>query len=174
MKPALVYGADEFFGLSFCEHLLEEGVNIDVKLEQTSDEKKLMYLEERLMWLGRNRHFRLIEKELEAPYEQVFIQYTGSVPEEALLAGIENKPVILFVYQDQFEEDLRAGIEEKGVELVVLPELFGPWDIKADDKQNRDGAIFVNDAAAQFLACAVQKRLFSIAVCTEDAIRKSR
>ena len=39
MKPALVYGADEFFGLSFCEHLLEEGVNIDVKLEQTSDEK---------------------------------------------------------------------------------------------------------------------------------------
>mgnify|MGYP001377242083 FL=1 len=126
MKPALVYGADEFFGLSFCEHLLEEGVNIDVKLEQTSDEKKLMYLEERLMWLGRNRHFRLIEKELEAPYEQVFIQYTGSVPEEALAAGIENKPVILFVYQDQFEEDLRAGIEEKGVELVVLPELFGP------------------------------------------------
>lgn len=39
MKPALVYGADEFFGLSFCEHLLEEGVDIDVKLEQTSDEK---------------------------------------------------------------------------------------------------------------------------------------
>lgn len=91
MKPALVYGADEFFGLSFCEHLLEEGVNIDVKLEQTSDEKKLMYLEERLMWLGRNRHFRLIEKELEAPYEQVFIQYTGSVPEEALAAGIEKQ-----------------------------------------------------------------------------------
>ncbi|XBM33413.1 hypothetical protein AAG663_16170 [Bacillus licheniformis] len=98
----------------------------------------------------------------------------ASVQEEALAAGIENKPVILFVYQDQFEEDLRAGIEEKGVELVVLPELFGPWDIKADDKQNRDGAIFVNDAAAQAAACAVQKRLFSIAVCTEDAIRKSR
>ena len=79
------------------------------------------------------------------------------MPEEALAAGIENKPVILFVYQDQFEEDLRAGIEEKGVELVVLPELFGPWDIKADDKQNRDGAIFVNDAATQAAACAVQK-----------------
>ena len=36
--------------------------------------------------------------------------------------------------------------------------LFGPWDIKADDKQKtRDGAIFVNDAAAQAAACAVQK-----------------
>jgi len=157
MKPALVYGADEFFGLSFCEHLLEEGVNIDVKLEQTSDEKKLMYLEERLMWLGRNQHFRLIEKELEAPYEQVFIQYTGSVPEEALAAGVENKPVILFVYQEQFEEALRASMEEKGVELIVLPDLFGPWDVRAEDKQNRDGALFVNDAAAQAAACAVEK-----------------
>ncbi|MCY9338328.1 hypothetical protein MOF28_08235 [Bacillus haynesii] len=173
MKPALVYGADEFFGLSFCEHLLEEGVNIDVKLEQTSDEKKLMYLEERLMWLGRNRNFRLIEKEPEAPYEQVFIQYTGSVPEEALAAGNENKPVILFVYQDQFEEDLRASMEEKGVELIVLPELFGPWDIKAEDKQNRDGALFVNDAAAQAAACAVQKDFSALQFVKKTSYEKA-
>ncbi|MCY8044953.1 hypothetical protein MOC74_13480 [Bacillus haynesii] len=173
MKPALVYGADEFFGLSFCEHLLEEGVNIDVKLEQTSDEKKLMYLEERLMWLGRNRNFRLIEKELESSYEQVFIQYTGSVPEEALAAGNENKPVILFVYQDQFEEDLRASMEEKGVELIVLPELFGPWDIKAEDKQNRDGALFVNDAAAQAAACAVQKDFSALQFVKKTSYEKA-
>ncbi|TWJ84468.1 hypothetical protein CHCC4186_4586 [Bacillus paralicheniformis] len=79
------------------------------------------------------------------------------MPEEALAAGVENKPVILFVYQEQFEDDLRAGMEEKGVELIVLPDLFGPWDVRAEDKQNRDGALFVNDAAAQAAACAVEK-----------------
>ncbi|MDI5790230.1 hypothetical protein PO124_22945 [Bacillus licheniformis] len=62
---------------------------------------------------GKKRAFPSHRKELEAPYEQVFIQYTGSVPEEALAAGVENKPVILFVYQEQLEEDLRAGMEER-------------------------------------------------------------
>lgn len=39
MKSALVIGADEFFGLSFCERLMEEGISIDVKLQEASDEK---------------------------------------------------------------------------------------------------------------------------------------
>nr|MDH3163034.1 hypothetical protein [Bacillus licheniformis] len=55
---------------------------------------------------------------------------------------------------------MRAGIEEKGVELVVLPELFGPWDIKADDKQNRDGAIFVNDAVLHKPPPVLSKKTF--------------
>ena len=156
MKSALVYGADEFFGLSFCEHLMEEGVSVDVKLAKASDVIKRLYFEERLMWLVRNQHFRLIEQELEGDYDKIFIQYTGCMPEEALDVLPENKPAFLLVYEHLLE-DVKEAAEQKGVEMIVLPDMYGPWDIRNEDKENRESAFFVDDVAAQLAFYAIQK-----------------
>ncbi|KAA6453323.1 hypothetical protein VSK91_15460 [Bacillus swezeyi] len=156
MKSALVYGADEFFGLSFCECLLEEGVDIGVKLDDPSDETKRLYLEERLMWLVRNQHFRMIEKEPETEYDKVFIQYTGCMLDEELDDLIQNKPVFLFVYQHQMVEDLRERFEQKGADIIVLPDMYGPWDVREDDSVQRESCFFVDDIAAQLAVYTAQ------------------
>ncbi len=54
MESTLIVGADEFFGLSLCERMMDEGIHVDVVLAETEDKMRQMYLEERLMWLGRN------------------------------------------------------------------------------------------------------------------------
>ncbi|MFN2747104.1 hypothetical protein ACINLE_16780 [Bacillus sp. z60-18] len=159
MKSALVYGADEFFGLSFCERLLEEGVDIGVKLNQPDDDIRRLYLEERLMWLVRNKHFRIIEKEPESEYDKVFIQYTGCMSEKELGALTQNKPAVLLVYQHQMEEDWCQRIAQQGVKTIVLPDMYGPWKAEEEGPEQGEACFFVDDVAAQLADFMVHQNL---------------
>ncbi|KKB73364.1 MULTISPECIES: hypothetical protein [Bacillus] len=157
MKSALVIGADEFFGLSFCERLMEEGISIDVKLQEASDEKKRLYLEERLMWLVRNQHFCVIEKDAGSGYDKIFIQYPEKMPERARDELPEDTPVFLLLYEHQEDEAVKKEAEEKGFQTIVLPDMYGPWNAGEEDEESRESGFFVDDVASQLAVYMMEK-----------------
>ncbi|MDA7026081.1 hypothetical protein PJ311_05560 [Bacillus sp. CLL-7-23] len=155
MESVLVYGADEFFGLSFCEHLMEEDVNVDVVLAETNDETKQLFLDERLMWLARNEKFRLVEQHDITDYEQVFIQYTG------VDLGKIQQPIVLFIYENQLiKEELKECAEQ--IQTIALPKMYGPWNVTEIDKKSLVDHFFVDDVAAQLANFTRRKKLSSI------------
>lgn len=74
MESTLIVGADEFFGLSLCERMMDEGIHVDVVLAETEDKMRQMYLEERLMWLGEMNSFASLNT-LET---KIMIQFVSS------------------------------------------------------------------------------------------------
>ncbi|SPU01067.1 NAD(P) binding enzyme [Bacillus tequilensis] len=127
MESTLIVGADEFFGLSLCERMMEEGIHVDVILAETEDETRQMYLEERLMWLGRNELFRQLEHIEEQKYDTICIQFGGFLPVDQF-----DSPYILVYEQDRKEWEKR---EKPGSETtVILPKMYGPWKEETEEE----------------------------------------
>ncbi|MGG1247861.1 hypothetical protein [Bacillus spizizenii] len=135
MESTLIVGADEFFGLSLCERMMNEGIHVDVVLAETKDETRQKYLEERLMWLGRNGLFRQLEHIGEQKYDTICIQFGGFLPLDQF-----DSPYILIYEQDRKKWEKR---EKKGSEkTVILPKMYGPWkeEIEVDGYYTDDVA----------------------------------
>lgn len=99
MKTALIIGADEFLGLSLCERMMDEGVHVDVILDEPEDKTRQLYLEERLMWLGRNGLFQIIDEIGEKEYDRICVQYgSGCLPED------RKEPLYWIVYSEDHED----------------------------------------------------------------------
>ncbi|WP_426982751.1 hypothetical protein ACP059_18055 [Bacillus cabrialesii] len=139
MESTLIVGADEFFGLSLCERMMDEGIHVDVILAETEDEMRQMYLEERLMWLGRNELFRQLEHIGERKYDTICIQFGVFLPLDQF-----DSPYILVYEQDRKEWEKR---EKTGSETtVILPEMYGPWK----EETGEDG-YYADDVADELL-----------------------
>lgn len=108
MESTLIVGADEFFGLSLCERMMNEGIHVDVILAETEDEMRQMYLEERLMWLGRNGLFRQLEHIGDQKYDTICIQFGGFLPLDQF-----DSPYILIYEQDRKEWEKRERRGQK-------------------------------------------------------------
>ncbi|MCY7784238.1 MULTISPECIES: hypothetical protein [unclassified Bacillus (in: firmicutes)] len=138
MESTLIVGADEFFGLSLCERMMEEGIHVDVILAETEDEMRQMYLEERLMWLGRNELFRQLEHIGERKYDTICIQF-GGLPLDRY-----DSPYVLVYEQDRTEwEKIKKTGSEKA---VILPKMYGPWK----EDTGEDG-FYTDDVADELL-----------------------
>ncbi|KAF1680448.1 hypothetical protein AAGG74_08340 [Bacillus mexicanus] len=139
MESTLIIGADEFFGLSLCERMLNEGIHVDAILTGTEDEMRQMYLEERLMWLGRNELFRQLKHIEDQKYDTICIQFGDWLPLDQF-----DSPYILVYEQDRKEWEKH---EKKGTgETVILPKMYGPWQEKIDE----DGC-YTDDVADELL-----------------------
>ncbi|PSA98849.1 hypothetical protein [Bacillus halotolerans] len=140
MESTLIVGADEFFGLSLCERMMDEGIYVDVVLAETDDENRQMYLEERLMWLGRNEHFRQLEHIEDQKYDTICIQYgSGFLPLD------QYKSAYVLVYeqdQKEWEKHEKTGSEQ----AVILPKMYGPWK----EEQEEEG-FYTEDVADELL-----------------------
>ncbi|MEG7378855.1 hypothetical protein V5785_05820 [Bacillus subtilis] len=139
MESTLIVGADEFFGLSLCERMMDEGIHVDVILAETEDEMRQMYLEERLLWLGRNGLFRQLERIGDQKYDTICIQFGGFLPLDQF-----DSPYILVYEQDRKEwgKHEKAGSEK----AVILPKMYGPWKEETEE----DGC-YTDDVAEELL-----------------------
>ncbi|MBT2573838.1 hypothetical protein J7E26_07715 [Bacillus sp. ISL-51] len=156
MKAALIIGADEFLGLSLCEQLMDEGTYVDVILAQPKDKTRQLYLEERLMWLGRNEHFQKIDEIGEKTYDQICIQYgSGFLPED------RTEPLYWIIYSEDLEA-WEKSCQREAARAIILPPLYGPWREPKEDSENR---FFLDDAAAQ-----LKNKLESDSIKDEDSV----
>ncbi|URZ98527.1 hypothetical protein [Bacillus subtilis] len=139
MESTLIVGADEFFGLSLCERMMDEGIHVDVVLAETEDKMRQMYLEERLMWLGRNELFRQLEHIGDQNYDTICIQFGSFLPLDQY-----DSPYILVYEEDRKEWDKR---EKTGSEkTVILPKMYGPWK-----EETEEDSYYTNDVADELL-----------------------
>ncbi|MGW6083869.1 hypothetical protein ACWF1R_15250, partial [Bacillus subtilis] len=139
MESTLIVGADEFFGLSLCERMMDEGIHVDVVLAETEDKMRQMYLEERLMWLGRNELFRQLEHIGDQNYDTICIQFGSFLPLDQY-----DSPYILVYEEDRKEWDKR---EKTGSEkTVILPKMYGPWK-----EETEEDGYYTNDVADELL-----------------------
>ncbi|MCY7757536.1 hypothetical protein [Bacillus inaquosorum] len=138
MESTLIVGADEFFGLSLCERMMDEGIHVDVILAETEDEMRQMYLEERLMWLGRNELFRQLERIGERKYDTICIQFDG------LPLDQYDSPYVLVYEQDRTEwgKMKKSGSEK----AVILPKMYGPWK-----EETEEDGFYTDDVADELL-----------------------
>lgn len=73
METGLIIGADEFFGLTLCEYMMKEGIQVDITYPKEQSEEQKMLLEERMMWLGRNDLVRVIDgQDRKEAYDLIF------------------------------------------------------------------------------------------------------
>ncbi|MCY9014622.1 hypothetical protein MOE48_05310 [Bacillus inaquosorum] len=138
MESTLIVGADEFFGLSLCERMMDEGIHVDVILAETEDEMRQMYLEERLMWLGRNGLFRQLERIGDQKYDTICIQFDG------LPLDQYDSPYVLVYEQDRTEwgKMKKSGSEK----AVILPKMYGPWK-----EETEEDGFYTDDVADELL-----------------------
>lgn len=156
MKTALIIGADEFLGLSLCELMMDEGTYVDVILAEPEDETRQQYLEERLMWLGRNEHFQKIDAIGEKTYDQICIQYgSGFLPED------RTEPLFWIIYSED-REDWEKSSQRESARAIILPPLYGPWRETKEENENR---FFIDDAALQ-----LKNKLESDGIEDEDSV----
>ncbi|MEC2109917.1 MULTISPECIES: hypothetical protein [Bacillus] len=146
MESTLIVGADEFFGLSLCERMMDEGIHVDVILAETEDKMRQMYLEERLMWLGRNELFRQLERIGDQKYDTICIQFGDFLPLDQY-----DSSYILVYEQDRKEWEKR---EKTGSEKAVfLPKMYGPW------KEETEGdGYYTDDVADELLKFLLEGR----------------
>ncbi|KIL30276.1 hypothetical protein ACFVIX_08530 [Bacillus subtilis] len=139
MESTLIVGADEFFGLSLCERMMDEGIHVDVVLAETEDKMRQMYLEERLMWLGRNELFRQLEHIGDQKYDTICIQFGSFLPLDQC-----DSPYILVYEEDrkEWEKRKKTGSEK----TVILPKMYGPWK-----EETEEDGYYTNDVADELL-----------------------
>ncbi|KXZ13604.1 hypothetical protein AXI59_05230 [Bacillus nakamurai] len=156
MKAALIIGADEFLGLSLCELMMDEGTYVDVILAEPEDKTRQLYLEERLMWLGRNDHFQKIDEIGEKTYDQICIQYgNGFLPED------RTEPLYWIIYSED-REAWEKSCQRESARAIILPPLYGPW---REPKENSENRFFLDDAAVQ-----LKNKLESDGIKDEDPV----
>ncbi|MDR7249807.1 nad binding enzyme [Bacillus pumilus] len=140
METGLIIGADEFFGLALCEYMMKEGIQMDITCphEQTEEQKRL--LEERMMWLGRNDLFRVIDlQDGKDTYDLIFIQSEEPDKRYEDLKAAQGMYRVLY-------EKTEDESSNQNVPAVILPRMFGPWTLDKE-RTKRDEAFFVEDVA---------------------------
>ncbi|MCY8916702.1 hypothetical protein MOE20_13795 [Bacillus atrophaeus] len=143
MDSMLIIGADEFFGLSLCERMMDEGNDVDVILASPDNENRRIYLEERLMWLGRNEHFRQLKNIGDKQYDKVCVQY-GSGDFSA--DSFKNETVYILVYEHD-REKWEKEVKNDAVSCIILPRMYGQW--KEEQEEKTENSFFVDDVADQ-------------------------
>ncbi|MDG4728951.1 MULTISPECIES: nad binding enzyme [Bacillus] len=140
METGLIIGADEFFGLALCEYMMKEGIQVDITCPHDHTEEQKMLLEERMMWLGRNDLFRVIDlQDGKDTYDLIFIQSEESDKRHKDMKAKHGMYRVLY----EKPEDESSN---QNVPAVILPRMFGPWALNKE-RTKRDEAFFVEDVA---------------------------
>ncbi|AVI40479.1 nad binding enzyme [Bacillus pumilus] len=140
METGLIIGADEFFGLALCEYMMKEGMQVDITCPHHQTKEQKMLLEERMMWLGRNDLFRVIDlQDGKDTYDLIFIQ---SEEPEKRQEGLKATHGIYRVLYEKTEDKS----SNQNVPVVILPRMFGPWTLD-EERTKREEAFFVEDVA---------------------------
>lgn len=140
METGLIIGADEFFGLALCEYMMKEGVQVDITCPHHQTKEQKMLLEERMMWLGRNDLFRVIDlQDGKDTYDLIFIQ---SEEPDKRQEGLKAAQGMYRVFYEKTEDES----SNQSVPVVILPRMFGPWTLD-EERTKREKAFFVEDVA---------------------------
>ncbi|PRS72863.1 nad binding enzyme [Bacillus sp. LNXM65] len=138
METGLIIGADEFFGLALCEYMMKEGIQVDITCPHDHTEEQKMLLEERMMWLGRNDLFRVIDlQDGKDTYDLIFIQSEES---DKRHKDMKAKHGMYRVLYEKPEDES----SKQNAPAVILPRMFGPWTFNKE-RTKRDEAFFVED-----------------------------
>lgn len=148
METGLIIGADEFFGLTLCEYMMKEGIQVDITYPKEQSEEQKMLLEERMMWLGRNDLVRVIDdQDRKEAYDLIFFQSDDSMNRETDLEAKHGKYRL-------FYEEPESHSHEQSVPVVILPRMFGPWTLHEERRIKDDHTFFVEDVAKELLRWA--------------------
>ncbi|MCY9674011.1 nad binding enzyme [Bacillus pumilus] len=140
METGLIIGADEFFGLALCEYMMKEGIQVEITCPHDQTEEQKMLLEERMMWLGRNELFRVIDlQDGKDTYDLIFIQSDESDKIQEDLKAAHGMYRVLY-------EKTEDKSSNQNVPAVILPRMFGPWTLD-EERTKREEAFFVEDVA---------------------------
>ncbi|MBD3859785.1 nad binding enzyme [Bacillus sp. 28A-2] len=148
METGLIIGADEFFGLTLCEYMMKEGIQVDITCPHDHTEEQKRLLEERMMWLGRNDLVRVIDlQDGKEMYDLIFIQSEEPDKREEDIKAKHGMYRILF---KEHEDEL----SKQNVPAVILPRMFGPWTLDEEKRTKKDHSFFVEDVAKDLLKWA--------------------
>ncbi|MER3125699.1 nad binding enzyme [Bacillus pumilus] len=141
METGLIIGADEFFGLALCEYMMKEGIQVDITCPNDHTKERKMLLEERMMWLGRNDLFRVIDlQDGKDTYDLIFIQ--SQEPDQRQEDIKARQGIYRILYEQPGDESTKQDVP-----AVILPRMFGPWTLKKERAMQDDEAFFVEDVA---------------------------
>ncbi|MFJ7161612.1 nad binding enzyme [Bacillus safensis] len=147
METGLIIGADEFFGLTLCEYLMKEGIQVDITRPHDLKEEQKALLEERMMWLGRNDLVRVIDlQDSKDTYDLIFIQSEEPHNRQKDIKAEHG------MYQILYEKPENESAKQN-VPAVILPRMFGPWTLNEDQTKRAD-SLFVEDVAKELLKWA--------------------
>ncbi|MFJ5963804.1 nad binding enzyme [Bacillus sp. NPDC093026] len=139
METGLIIGADEFFGLTLCEYMMKEGLQVDITLPEIHTEQRKKLLEERMMWLGRNDLIRVIDvQDSQETYDVIFIQSEDPDQREHIKAQQG-------MYRLLFKSEGDALKQHEPT--IFLPDMFGPWTLDQEKRTCKDHSYFVEDVA---------------------------
>ncbi|APJ10443.1 MULTISPECIES: nad binding enzyme [Bacillus] len=147
METGLIIGADEFFGLTLCEYMMKEGIQVDITRPHDLKEEQKALLEERMMWLGRNDLVRVIDlQDSKDTYDLIFIQSEEPHNRQKDIKAEHG------MYQILYEKPENESAKQN-VAAVILPRMFGPWTLNEDETKRAD-SLFVEDVAKELLQWA--------------------
>lgn len=147
METGLIIGADEFFGLTLCEYMMKEGIQVDITRPHDLKEEQKGLLEERMMWLGRNDLVRVIDlQDSKDTYDLIFIQSEEPHNRQKDIKAEHG------MYQILYEKPENESAKQN-VPAVILPRMFGPWSLN-EDRTKRADSLFVEDVAKELLQWA--------------------
>lgn len=147
METGLIIGADEFFGLTLCEYMMKEGIQVDITRPHDLKEEQKALLEERMMWLGRNDLVRVIDlQDSKDTYDLIFIQSEEPHNRQKDIKAEHG------MYQILYEKPENESAKQN-VPAVILPRMFGPWTLNKDQTK-RANSLFVEDVAKELLQWA--------------------
>lgn len=147
METGLIIGADEFFGLTLCEYMMKEGIQVDITRPHDLKEEQKALLEERMMWLGRNDLVRVIDlQDSKDTYDLIFIQSKEPHNRQKDIKAEHG------MYQILYEKPENESAKQN-VPAVILPRMFGPWTLNEDQTKRAD-SLFVEDVAKELLQWA--------------------
>ncbi|MBZ9519479.1 nad binding enzyme [Bacillus safensis] len=147
METGLIIGADEFFGLTLCEYMMKEGIQVDITRPHDLKEEQKALLEERMMWLGRNDLVRVIDlQDSKDTYDLIFIQSEEPHNRQKDIKAEHG------MYQILYEKPENESAKQN-VPAVILPRMFGPWTLN-EDQTKRTDSLFVEDVAKELLQWA--------------------
>ncbi|MCY1116933.1 nad binding enzyme [Bacillus safensis] len=147
METGLIIGADEFFGLTLCEYMMKEGIQVDITRPHDLKEEQKGLLEERMMWLGRNDLVRVIDlQDSKDTYDLIFIQSEEPYNRKEELKAKNG------MYRILYEKPENESAKQH-VPAVILPRMFGPWTLNEDQTKRAD-SLFVEDVAKDLLQWA--------------------
>ncbi|MFD4419590.1 nad binding enzyme [Bacillus safensis] len=147
METGLIIGADEFFGLTLCEYMMKEGIQVDITHPHDLKEEQKALLEERMMWLGRNDLVRVIDlQDSKETYDLIFIQSEEPHNRQKDIKAEHG------MYQILYEKPENESAKQN-VPAVILPRMFGPWTLNEDQTKRAD-SLFVEDVAKELLKWA--------------------
>ncbi|AWI36217.1 hypothetical protein BA81_11016 [Bacillus safensis FO-36b] len=147
METGLIIGADEFFGLTLCEYMMKEGIQVDITRPHDFKEEQKALLEERMMWLGRNDLVRVIDlQDSKDTYDLIFIQSEEPHNRQKDIKAEHG------MYQILYEKPENESAKQN-VPAVILPRMFGPWTLNEDQTKRAD-SLFVEDVAKELLQWA--------------------